>query len=166
MKSTRQQLIQRLREKSRRDNFINNVLGTTLSAQVFGMRKSRDWSQTELAKRAGTGWRQIALLEDTDDERYSLATLKKVACAFDVALMVKFVSYSELIDWHLGFSESDLSVLSFDLDDGLLRSAQRDELPPQRTENQIGPQRSGGITIVPREAISLQSSRTSPFGRG
>jgi DNA-binding Xre family transcriptional regulator len=77
------------------------------------MRKDRDWTQGDLATATGMAQSRISLLEDPSYERMSLTTLKRIASAFDVALMVRFVPFSEILRRAADDNEGHLSVVSF-----------------------------------------------------
>lgn len=57
---------------------------------------------------------RIAVLEGADYENYSISTLKRLASAFDVALIVKFAPFSELIRFKENLSSHDLQIPGFD----------------------------------------------------
>ena len=56
----------------------------------------------------------ISQLEDPNYGRFSLATLIKLAEAFDVGLAVRFVPFGELVDWTTNLNEDRLVPLSYD----------------------------------------------------
>ncbi|MEY2855000.1 MAG: hypothetical protein RL030_2132 [Pseudomonadota bacterium] len=62
------------------------------------MRRYRGLSQAELARELGKPQPVISRLEDPRYGRYSLNTLLEIATRFDVALLVAFVPFSELVD--------------------------------------------------------------------
>ena len=61
----------------------------------------------------------VSRLESLDYGRYTLATLKKLASAFDVALVVRFEPFSQLVDSVVNLSPEDLAVPDFEHDPGL-----------------------------------------------
>ncbi len=115
--SIKEQLLT-LFKKSKKDRhrFLSNHLSSTIAAQIYAMRTApeRDWTQQKLAEEAGVGQPRIPVYEDSDYGSFSLATLKKLAYAFDAALVVRFVPFRELADWIANLSPEDLAVLSFD----------------------------------------------------
>lgn len=80
------------------------------------MRTRREWTQTDLAERTGMAQTRISVLEDPNYENFSIMTLKRLASAFDVALIVRFVPFSELVNWVVSLSPQDLAVRSFEDD--------------------------------------------------
>jgi transcriptional regulator with XRE-family HTH domain len=77
-----------------RDVFATSITGTT-AAQIRATREKRGWSQHELAEKAGMAQARISLLENPNYESPSLSTLKRVANALDVALVVRFTSFGK-----------------------------------------------------------------------
>lgn len=63
--------------------------------QVRVNREERGWKQSDLAKRMKTGQSAISKLEDPDGGDVQLSTLVKAAHAFDCALSIRFVSFTE-----------------------------------------------------------------------
>jgi len=98
--------------KRYRDVFGVSITGTT-AAQIRAMREQRQWSQEELARRVGMGQARISLLENPNYENLSLNTLKRVANAFDVALVVRFVPFSKLIEMLDTETSESLAVPGF-----------------------------------------------------
>jgi hypothetical protein len=73
-----------------------------------------------MADEIETSQNQIYRLENPTASNPTITTLKKVAAAFDVALVVRFVPFSQLVDWvsgtpfvDRGLSTASLSVPSF-----------------------------------------------------
>lgn len=64
--------------------------------QIKLNRERRGYSQKELARRIASTQSAISRAEDPTYGRYRLETLVKVANAFDCALQIKFVPYSQL----------------------------------------------------------------------
>lgn len=63
--------------------------------QIRINREERGWKQSDLALRMKTGQSAISKLEDPDGGDVQLSTLIKAAHAFDCALVVRFVSFTE-----------------------------------------------------------------------
>jgi transcriptional regulator with XRE-family HTH domain len=71
-------------------------IDSDLSAQIYALREQRSLTQEDLGRRANMAQSRIAKLESSC-EGVSLATLKRLASACDVALSVRFVSHRELV---------------------------------------------------------------------
>lgn len=109
----RQQLWESLKSKGYREAFSSDV-GTGIAFQVRLMREDREWTQEQLGVKTGKAQPTIAQLEHPDYGRFSLDSLKRLANAFDVALMVRFVPFSELVDWMVGLTPEKQTPLSFE----------------------------------------------------
>ncbi|PKB78874.1 MAG: hypothetical protein BZY88_16255 [SAR202 cluster bacterium Io17-Chloro-G9] len=108
----RTQLWESLKDQEYRQLFAEDV-GTGLAFQIKLMREDRGWTQDELARRTGKKQEAISQLENPDYGRHSLTTLKKLASAFDVALAVRLVPFSELVNWTLEVDSKRLTPPSF-----------------------------------------------------
>lgn len=108
----RQQIWESLKNKEYREAFSSDV-GTGLAFQVRLLREHLGWNQEQLGKKTGKAQPTIAQLENPDYGRFSLDSLKRIANAFDVALMVRFVPFSELVDWTVGLTPERLAPPSF-----------------------------------------------------
>lgn len=115
----REQIAASLRDKEYRELFVEEEIDTGLPLQIRALRKARGWSQRELAKQVGMTQEGVSRLESLDYGRYTLATLKRLAAAFDVALVVRFEPFSRLVDWAANLSPEDLAVPDFEHDPGL-----------------------------------------------
>ena len=135
MNTIKAQLFKSFMDKEKRDLFVSQNIGTTISAQLFSMREKKDWTQEELAQKTEMAQARISVLENPNYENFSIKTLKRLASAFDVGLMVRFVSFGELADWVSNLSPEDLAVPDFEHESQL-----------QETE---------AITLEAKEAINL-----------
>lgn len=113
--SAKREIWESLDEKNSRDAFVAAHLSNTIGAQIFSMRESRGWSQGDLAEKVDMAQPRISVLEGGYDS-YSLKTLRRLASAFDVAVVVRFVPFSELVDWVADTSGEQLAPVAFDND--------------------------------------------------
>ena len=109
----REQIWQSLEDPEYRRLFAEDV-GTGLAFQIKLMRDDRGWTQSELGERTEKAQETISQLENPDYGRFTLATLQKLAAAFDVGLFVKFVPFGELVDWNVNLTPERLAPPSFD----------------------------------------------------
>lgn len=109
----KQKLIEELKDKRYRDAFVSAHIDTGIPFQIRALRKQRDWIQKELSERTGMAQERISVAENPNYSRFNLKTLKRIASAFDVALIVRFVPISELVEWELKLSSEALEALSF-----------------------------------------------------
>jgi transcriptional regulator with XRE-family HTH domain len=98
-------LMGELQDKEYRDAYVASQVRISLPLQTRALRKGREWSQPDLAVAAGMTQPRISELETPGGRKLTIETLLRLASAFDVALQVRFVPYSELVDWseHLNF---------------------------------------------------------------
>jgi transcriptional regulator with XRE-family HTH domain len=119
--SSRKGLIERLnKSEEARERFVSSHVDKGCAYQIREMREQRGLSQTELGEMAGMNQNAIHRLESPDYGKATISTLKRVAAAFDVALIVRFVPFSQLVDWvsgrpyiDYGLSSDSLAVPSF-----------------------------------------------------
>jgi transcriptional regulator with XRE-family HTH domain len=115
----RQTLIANLRNKAYRDEFVAAQIDMGIPFQIRAMRERHEMSQQALAELTGMAQARISLLERPGYGRLSLSTLKRLASAFDVALVVRFIPFSQIVDWTVNLSPESLTPPSFDRDPGL-----------------------------------------------
>lgn len=86
----------RLSSKEYRDAYVEETINNRLAAQIYSLRVQRGYTQTDLCDLTGMKQPRISALEKSC-RGVTLKTLRRLASAFDVALVVKFVPFSELI---------------------------------------------------------------------
>ncbi len=101
-------------DKGYRTAFVDAHIGNTIAMQIYALRKHRNWSQSELARESGMQQARISVLEDPDYQAVTVTTLKRLAAAFDVALVVKFVPYGEVLTAIHDLPNENLQIPSFD----------------------------------------------------
>lgn len=89
-------LWKRLSNKDYRDAFMSAKIDADLAGQIYALREQQSLTQEELGHRALMAQSRIAKLEGSC-EGVSVATLKRLAAAFDVGLQIKFVPFSDII---------------------------------------------------------------------
>lgn len=100
-------------DKTYRDEFVSAGIDNGIAFQIFAMREQRKWSQETLATKA-VSLQPVVSRWEKPGHRFSLATLKKVAAAFEVALIVRFVPFSELAKLAAGIRPGSFEVLSYE----------------------------------------------------
>jgi transcriptional regulator with XRE-family HTH domain len=119
---SRESLIRRLkRGPDARAKFVDSHINKTLAFQIRSLRG--DASQQEMMEKLGMNQNAISRLENPYYGKATLTTLKRVAAAHDVGLLVEFVPFSRLIDrvsgtphLDLGLSPGTMNVQSFEED--------------------------------------------------
>jgi transcriptional regulator with XRE-family HTH domain len=124
-----------LADKAYRHAYGAAHVGDYLAMQVHSMRARRGWTQKQLADESGNTQPQISNFE-TSCEGVTLTSLHKLAAAFDVALIVKFVPFSLMVNETLG-SRADSVVPSFEEDspDAIMTSSISIQLDTPRHKN-------------------------------
>lgn len=107
------QLLDSLSDKDYREALAVEHVNTTIAVQIRNMRENHQWDQIDLANCLGKHQEAVSRWENPDYGRHSITTLKALASAFDVALLVKFVPFSELVKDMVNLSETRLSPPSF-----------------------------------------------------
>jgi len=139
----------RFRSKAFRDGFVSSDVHSNIAAQIVTMREDRGWTQKELADRAGMAQSRISLLENPSYERTGLSVLKRIASAFDVGIAVRFVPFSNNLDWATDDRPTHLSVESFSDDQMPNRGARGSDWSVQATVYSGQPNRSTSISVSP-----------------
>jgi transcriptional regulator with XRE-family HTH domain len=105
-----QQIALSLEDKAYADAFCEAEIATTLPFQIRAMRKERGWRQEDLARITQQKQKTISDFENPNYARFSLNSLRRLASAFDVALIVRFAPFSELVDWASTLSSEKLNA--------------------------------------------------------
>ena len=79
-----------------REAYMEAAVEQGVAWQIRINRQKRGLSQKSLASSIGTQQSAVSRLEDPEYGGHSLETLMQIAKAFDCALAVKFISYSQL----------------------------------------------------------------------
>ena len=101
--------------KPKREAYVRAHAQHGLAHQIRMLREHRGWTQAELAHKIGArNQSTVARLEDPSYGKYSVSSLLKLANAFDVGALVKFVSFSKMLHETADLSPSGLTVASFE----------------------------------------------------
>ena len=120
MATEKEQLIEELRESQEsREEIVVEHLDSSIALQIKVLRQQRGWSQVELGESAGLGQSQVSTLENVNNSSWTVATLKKIAAAFDLPLLVKFGSWGEFVNDVTSMSRQTMERPSFHEDPGL-----------------------------------------------
>ena len=108
-------LWEQLREKAFRSSFCAAEVDIGIPSQVRALMRARGWTQVELADRAGMKQPQVSNLIKARSH-LNIRTLLRLADAFDCALAVRFVPFSELAYWTERYDPERFLVPNFDND--------------------------------------------------
>lgn len=113
MDSERSFLVEELADKKAREQYAAELLDSFLALQIKTLRLQRGWSQEQLAKLAKKHQSQISAMEQIDFQSWTISTLRQLAKAFDLALVVKFESFGEFLDEVLPVERAALERASY-----------------------------------------------------
>ena len=106
-------ILARLRaSKAQRAGYVASQIDVLIPFQIRALRKQFGLEQKDLADLTGMKQPSISRLEKAGN-RANLDTLIRIANGLDVALIVKFVPFSELILWSDSFSPDNFTVPDF-----------------------------------------------------
>ncbi len=100
-------------DREYRRAYVESFLNTSIAAQIKVNREKRNLSQLDLANLSGMKQPRISALENVNYESWSIRTLKRIAEAFDLALVVRFESFSQAIAEIEGISRESLERPSY-----------------------------------------------------
>jgi transcriptional regulator with XRE-family HTH domain len=112
----KKRLIDKLKDKEYRDAFVVSHIFNGIAFQIKAMRENMPLTQKELGTLAGMKQERISVLENQNNSNVTIDTLRRIASAFDVALMIRFVPFSDLTRWDINLSPEALKVTSFNED--------------------------------------------------
>lgn len=106
-------LREEFRDPEARKDYAEEFLNSFIALQIKTLRQQREWSQEDLAERAGMKQSRISAMEQVDYDSWSVRTLKRLAQAFDLALIVRFESFGEFLGEVTSVSRQELERPSF-----------------------------------------------------
>jgi transcriptional regulator with XRE-family HTH domain len=109
-------LFERLQRKSFRRAYLAEHIRRGIAYQIRALRDQREWKQGRFAKLLGKPQSVVSRLEDPSYGKLTVQTLLEVANVFDVALQIRFVSYSSFLQNTRDVSTASMEVPSFDDD--------------------------------------------------
>lgn len=87
----------RFKKKTFRDGYLQTATRGGIAYQIQALREKFKLTQIAFAERLGKKQSSISRLENSEYGKVSVQTLLDIACALDVALLVRFVSYPEFL---------------------------------------------------------------------
>lgn len=129
-------LWKRLSDREYRSVFLDESVNSRLAVQLYSLRASRGMTQAQVSDLTGIAQPTLSKFEANCDG-ITTTTLKRIAAAYDVALSVRFVPFSELAE-EIDRGKFDREITSYDDD--------------------VGPQKMAGLQLV--SAITSPSRGT------
>lgn len=114
MNSKKEQMLENLSDSDFRKQFINEHVDVGIAFQIRSLRNRQELFQSDLAKLLDVKQPLVSSWENPDYGRYTLKTLKDLAKAFDVGLLVRFVPFSTLVDWTVDLTSDVIAPPNFD----------------------------------------------------
>jgi transcriptional regulator with XRE-family HTH domain len=166
-------LIRKLKKsKEYRDAFVDSEISVGVPFQIRALREQRSWSQKDLADATSMLQPRICAMEQAGYGNFTLNTLKKLASAFDVGLVVKFAPFGELVNWADNFSPDTFSVPSSVHDPVLKGDARKPDLTllpehPEILASRIELAQPMSVSSILRDATMTRNlAITSPLQHG
>jgi transcriptional regulator with XRE-family HTH domain len=103
-----------MQDKDYRHGLIDAQIEIDLPFQIRALRKQEELTQPQLAELSGMKQSRISKMEKPGGARFTLETLRRLAKALDVALVVRFAPFGELVEWSNEFDPDSFAVPSFD----------------------------------------------------
>jgi transcriptional regulator with XRE-family HTH domain len=100
--------------KEYRHGFVEESIGTRITAQIKALRQARAWDYKHFAEQINKKVSWTYRLEDPNAPPPTIPTLLEVAAAFDVGLDVRFRPFSELLHDVVTLGPDSFIVPSFD----------------------------------------------------
>lgn len=97
MTPARRRLAERLQDSDYRHGYFESHIDSSIAAQIKANRTYRKMSQKQLAKAAGLFQSQVSKLEDVNHERWTAKTLRRIARAFDLVLVIRLERFSKAL---------------------------------------------------------------------
>jgi transcriptional regulator with XRE-family HTH domain len=94
----RQQLLQSFRDPEYRHAFVNERLRASVALQIRALRHSRGMTQKDLGEAIGMAQTWVSMLENPDYGKVTVATLLRLAEAFDIDVEIKFRPFSRALE--------------------------------------------------------------------
>jgi transcriptional regulator with XRE-family HTH domain len=148
--------------KEYRHAYAEESTDISVGTQIKVLREQREWRQEDLAREAGIQQPMVSRYENVNYSNWTLATLKKLARAYDVWLDIRFRSFGELVGETNRFSRESLQVPRF-ADDSFFKIRRKVLRPRIRTTAQI----QNTVQLIPidtRQPITLRNPLRPPTG--
>lgn len=113
LNNKKEQIWQSIDNLEDRIQFIEEEINVGIAFQIRSLRNRQNRTQDKLAELLGVTQPLISEWENPEYGKYTLKTLKDLAKAFDVGLMVRFASFGELVDTTANLTPDIIAPPSF-----------------------------------------------------
>jgi transcriptional regulator with XRE-family HTH domain len=103
-----------LADKEYRDEYMSSHVRAGICYQIQALRDQHHMTQEEFARKLGKPQTVVSRLENVERNRAGIQTLLDIACALDIALLVRFVDYPTFLDFTQDISPQALRVQPFE----------------------------------------------------
>ena len=114
---------------------VSSNLDKGIAFQIRATRSAREWKQSDLAQATGMSQNNISRIESEDYGKQTITSLKRIAEALDVALVVRLVPFGQYVDWLSGTPFLDEGIRP----DALAVPGFEEEEASRRFETQLRP---------------------------
>lgn len=114
-----------------RKQFIDAHVDEGIAFQIRSLRNKRKKTQPEFSLEMGVKQSLLSTWENPNYGKYTIRTLKKIAQAFDVGLLVRFVPFSTLIEWTINQTPESIAPPSFQEEQALDNAFKSSSVPPE-----------------------------------
>lgn len=97
MNELQNKLVEEFEDAAYAHGYMEGHRHDKLVAQIYWTRKARDWTQDDLAAKAGMKQTQISKIESGEFDSLTMKTLGRLARALDVNLRLEFEPFSHAI---------------------------------------------------------------------
>lgn len=119
----RNRLLDDLKDSDSRRLYYAEHISTGLPFQIRELRKKRNLTQKKLGELIGMDQSTISDIENPNYEHTpQIGTLRRLADAFDVPLIVRFGSWGELLEWEAQLSPEAVAPPKFEDDEKIKRA--------------------------------------------
>ncbi|MFC1845792.1 helix-turn-helix transcriptional regulator [Chloroflexota bacterium] len=110
----REQIWKSLEDREYRHQYVEEEINVGIAFQIRSIRNRKNLTQSDLANLLDIRQPLVSSWEDPNYGKYTLKTLKELAKAFDVGLLVKFVPFSSIVDWTADLKPENIAPSSFE----------------------------------------------------
>jgi transcriptional regulator with XRE-family HTH domain len=166
--SVRQQLLQSFRDSDYRHAFVSERVRSSVALQVRALRQARTMTQKGLGETLGMAQTWVSKLESPEYGKMTVATLLRLAEAFDTDLEIKFRPFSRTLDALPTQGSEYFAVPSFEEEFGSEQLGPMDFEKVKSIEGRLKPTERGTAyqqepqgSSLPRKSLAMAAASVS-----